>query len=65
MPREVLEKLRIEIRKALELPEIREKLHAAGGLEPLVTTPEEFAALIRRDYDRFGKLIKEVGIKAD
>jgi tripartite-type tricarboxylate transporter receptor subunit TctC len=65
MPREVLEKLRIEIRKALELPEIREKLHAAGGLEPLVTTPEEFAALIRRDYERFGKLIKEVGIKAD
>jgi len=65
MPREVLEKLRTEIRKALELPEIREKLHAAGGLEPLVTTPEEFAALIRRDYDRFGKLIKDVGIKAD
>jgi tripartite-type tricarboxylate transporter receptor subunit TctC len=65
MPREVLEKLRMEIRKALELPEIREKLHAAGGLEPFVTTPEEFSSLIRRDYDRFGKLIKEVGIKAD
>ncbi len=65
MPREVLEKLRMEIRKALELPEIREKLHAAGGLEPFVTTPEEFSSLIRRDHDRFGKLIKEVGIKAD
>ena len=65
MPPEVLARLRAETKKALELPEIREKLHAAGGLEPFVTTPEEFTALIRRDYERFGKLIKEVGIKAD
>jgi tripartite-type tricarboxylate transporter receptor subunit TctC len=65
MPQEVLARLRAETRKALELPELREKLHAAGGLEPFVTTPEEFTALIRRDFDRFGKLIKEVGIKAD
>ena len=65
LPREVLEKLRMETRKALETAEIRDKLHAAGGLEPFVSTPEEFTALIRRDYDRFGKLIKEVGIKAD
>ena len=65
MPPEVLARLRAETKKALELPEIREKLHAAGGLEPFVTTPEEFTALIRRDYERFGKLIKDVGIKAD
>jgi tripartite-type tricarboxylate transporter receptor subunit TctC len=65
MPQEVLTRLRAETKKALELPEIREKLHAAGGLEPLVTSPEEFMALIRRDHERFGKLIKEVGIKAD
>jgi tripartite-type tricarboxylate transporter receptor subunit TctC len=65
MPPEVLARLRAETKKALELPEIREKLHAAGGLEPFVSTPEEFSALIRRDHERFGKLIKEVGIKAD
>ena len=65
LPQEVLQKLRAEVRKALEAPEVKEKLHGAGGLEPLVTTPDEFSALIRRDYDRFGKLIKDVGIKAD
>ena len=65
LPKDVLDKLRMEIRKALELTETRDKLHAAGGLEPFVTTPEEFSSLVRRDYDRFGKLIKEVGIKAD
>jgi tripartite-type tricarboxylate transporter receptor subunit TctC len=65
MAPEVLQKLRAEARKALESPESKEKLHAAGGLEPLVTSPEEFSALIRRDHERFGKLIKEVGIRPD
>jgi tripartite-type tricarboxylate transporter receptor subunit TctC len=65
MPQEVLDKLRAEARKALELPEVRDKLHGAGGLEPYVTTPAEFSALIRRDYDRFGKLIHDIGVKAD
>ena len=65
MAPEVLQKLRAEARKALESPEIKEKLHAAGGLEPLVTSPEEFSTLIRRDHERFGKLIKEVGIRPD
>ena len=65
MPAEVLQKLRAEAKQALESSEIKEKLHAAGGLEPLVTSAEEFSALIRRDHERFGKLIKQVGIRAD
>ncbi len=65
LPEEVLNRLRSETKRALELPEVRDRLHTAGGLEPLVTSPEEFAALIRRDYERFGRLIKDVGIKAD
>jgi len=65
MPEEVLAKLRQEAKKALELPETRDRLHAAGGLEPFVSTPEEFSALIQRDYKRFGDLIKKIGIKAD
>ena len=47
------------------MPEVRDRLHAAGGLEPFVSAPEEFSALIQRDYKRFGELIKKVGIKAD
>jgi tripartite-type tricarboxylate transporter receptor subunit TctC len=62
---EILSRLRTEIRKTLELPEVIEKLHGAGSLEPFVTTPEEFAALIRRDYEKYGKVIREVGVKAD
>lgn len=65
LPDEVLRKLRTELRKVLEDAGVREKLHAAGGLEPFVTTPEDFTALIRRDHERYGKLIREVGIRAD
>jgi tripartite-type tricarboxylate transporter receptor subunit TctC len=65
IPEEVLGRLRQEAKRALELPEVRDKLHAAGGLEPYQSTPEEFSALIQRDYKRFGDLIKQIGIKAD
>jgi tripartite-type tricarboxylate transporter receptor subunit TctC len=65
LPEEVLLKLRNEITRTLQAPEVIEKLHGAGSLEPFITTPEEFAALIRRDYERYGKVIKEVGVKAD
>jgi tripartite-type tricarboxylate transporter receptor subunit TctC len=44
---------------------VREKLLGSGSLEPFITTPEEFAAVIRRDYAKYGKVIKESGIKAD
>ena len=64
-PKGVLARIRQDAKRALELPEVRDKLHAAGGLEPFQTTPQEFAALIRRDYERFGALIKQIGIKAD
>jgi tripartite-type tricarboxylate transporter receptor subunit TctC len=65
IPEEILSKLRQEANRALQTTDVRDKLHGAGGLEPLQTTPQEFTALIRRDYDRFGKLIRDIGIKAD
>ena len=65
LPEDVLSKLRVEIRRVLESPDVKERLHSSGSLEPLILSPQEFAALIRRDYDRYGKLIREVGVKAD
>jgi tripartite-type tricarboxylate transporter receptor subunit TctC len=65
IPEPVLARLRAEIRKVLENPEIKQKMNAAGGLDPYLTTPEEFAALIRRDYEKYAKVVKDVGIKLD
>jgi len=64
-PEQVLGRLREEIGKALASPDVTEKLGRAGGLQPFVTSAPEFAALIRRDYDKYGKLVREIGVRAD
>jgi len=64
-PKAVLEKLHSEVNKALADPEVKRKLNAAGGLDPYMTTEAEFAALIRSDYDKYGKVVRDVGIKVD
>ena len=64
-PEPVLARLRTEVARVLAHPDLKEKMNAAGGMEPYPTKLEEFVALIRRDHDRFGKLIKEVKISLD
>jgi tripartite-type tricarboxylate transporter receptor subunit TctC len=63
-PRDVIAKLNAEFNKALQHPELRKKLgdegaDAAGG------TPEQFAALIRDEIPRWGKVVKESGARID
>jgi imidazolonepropionase-like amidohydrolase len=41
------------------------KLNAAGGLDPRVASPEEFNAMIRRDYEKYDKVVKELNLKLD
>ena len=65
IPEGTLTRLRTEVRKILDLPEVKERMNAAGGLDPYITTPEEFQALIRRDYAKYAKVVKDVGIKLD
>jgi len=63
-PRDVLVKLNAAILKALALPEMKE-LWARQGMEIEMTTLEQAAARLRGDYERYGKLIKAAGIKAE
>lgn len=64
-PEPVLASLHTEVNKLLAEAETRNKLHAAGGLEAYISTLAEFTALIKRDYDKYGKVVKEVGVKVD
>ena len=64
-PAPVVERLRAEVAKALADPAVDAKLRNAGGLEPLITRPDEFAALIRSDYDKYGRIVREVGVRID
>jgi tripartite-type tricarboxylate transporter receptor subunit TctC len=62
-PREIIERLHRDIVKALAHQQVVAALHKTGT-EPKSSTPDEFAAYIKREYDIWGRVVKEAGIKA-
>ncbi|HEX6415837.1 MAG TPA: tripartite tricarboxylate transporter substrate binding protein [Burkholderiales bacterium] len=62
-PKDVIDRLNREIVKALANPQAVAALHKTGT-EPKSSTPDEFAQYIKREYDTWGKVVKEAGIKA-
>lgn len=65
MPEDVLSRLRTEVQAALDAPDVKQKLNGQGSLETLHLSPAQFDALIKRDYEKYGSLIKKLGVKAD
>ncbi len=63
-PAAVIERLHREIVTALRRPELRERF-ANAGVEPVGTTPQEFAAVIAADMVRMAKLLQSTGIRAE
>jgi tripartite-type tricarboxylate transporter receptor subunit TctC len=64
-PEPVLQRLRAELKLALASPELQAQLNKAGGLSAASTSLEEFNALIKSDYDKYGKLVRDAGIKLE
>jgi tripartite-type tricarboxylate transporter receptor subunit TctC len=64
-PAAIVGKLHAETNRVLAEPVTRERVRAVGGLEPFISTPEEFAALIRAEYAKYGEVVKAVGAKID
>ena len=64
-PPEVVSKLRTEVQEVLKLPAVAQTLLNAGSGEPSLISVEEFSAMIAEDYVRYGKVIKDTGIKVD
>ena len=64
-PREIVDRLNAEIAKALESPDVRDRL-APGGLSELPGgTPERFGDLIKSEIAKWSKVVKESGAKID
>jgi tripartite-type tricarboxylate transporter receptor subunit TctC len=63
-PPETVARLQAEVAKVLRLPEVRERL-AALGAEPVGSTPDEFGAFIRAETTRWGRIIREKGIRSE
>jgi tripartite-type tricarboxylate transporter receptor subunit TctC len=59
-PRDIVRKLNDEINRAMRQPDVSEKMVAAG-LIIVTESPEFFAAVLKSDYDKYGKLVKDIG----
>jgi tripartite-type tricarboxylate transporter receptor subunit TctC len=63
-PATIIDKLQAEVTKALADPSIKTKADASG-LYPVTNTPAEFAAFIRKEAERWSKVVKETGMRYD
>jgi tripartite-type tricarboxylate transporter receptor subunit TctC len=60
----IVVKLNHDIARAVQLPELKQRL-AADGADPIGSSPEEFADYLRAEIARWTKVVKAAGIKAD
>ena len=63
-PPAVIDRLQKEIARALEAPDVKAKL-AGLGAEPVANTPADFAAMIRSESAKWGKIVKDANIKPE
>jgi tripartite-type tricarboxylate transporter receptor subunit TctC len=64
MPKEVVAKIQADVAKVIQLPDVREKL-GNMGVDAVGSTPDQLRVAIKTDYDRYGAIIRKLGIKAD
>ncbi|HSQ09336.1 MAG TPA: tripartite tricarboxylate transporter substrate binding protein [Burkholderiaceae bacterium] len=63
-PRAIVDKIQADVAKALALPEVRERFLAQGA-DPGGSTPEQFAAFIRAETDKWTRVVKFSNAKVD
>jgi tripartite-type tricarboxylate transporter receptor subunit TctC len=63
-PKDVVAKLATEINRITALPEMKERLDAAG-MERLMVPTERYEAVMRQDMEKFGRIIKTANVKLD
>lgn len=63
-PSDIQERLRSELTKVMAQPELQEVFRKAGG-KPMTLSAEQTRALVKRDVERWTKLVRDIGIKAE
>ena len=63
-PPAVISRINAQVNKILAMPDVREKFESQGG-GPMGDTPQDFAALLERDYAKWRKVVKDSGAKID
>ena len=63
-PPEIIARINREVNQALKSPDVLERF-AAQGTEPLGGSPEQAAAFVKQELDRWGPVVKRAGIVAN
>lgn len=63
-PRDIVMKLNTELNRILQMPDVRERL-ISQGLIPIGGTPEQLAARMKSDYQKWGAVVRKIGLKAE
>jgi tripartite-type tricarboxylate transporter receptor subunit TctC len=64
VPKEITTRIRRDLARAMEVPEIRQRL-IDGGFDIVASSPEEFLRFVQNESDKLGKLIRDNGIKVE
>lgn len=64
VPRDIVNRLNAAIHKVVATPDVRERLLNVGS-EPQTNTPQQMAEMMKAGVDKFGKIIRIAGIRAD
>ena len=63
-PKAVVNKIAGEIRRAMALPDIKQRVTDLG-FDVIASTPEQFSAQIRNEIEKWGKVVRDAGIKVE
>jgi tripartite-type tricarboxylate transporter receptor subunit TctC len=63
-PRPLVDLLNAEVHRILALPDVKERFSGLGA-DPMPSTPERFGAVMRADAEKWGKVIRDAGVKAE
>ncbi|MBK8065114.1 MAG: tripartite tricarboxylate transporter substrate binding protein [Betaproteobacteria bacterium] len=63
-PREIVARLATEIQKAMNAQDLKDR-YVTLGMDAVANTPDDFAAMLRREQSRYGEIVKRAGVKQD
>jgi tripartite-type tricarboxylate transporter receptor subunit TctC len=63
-PKDIVSRLNVEINKALQSQEVRDRLTPLGAA-PTTMTPDQFSALVAKEREKWGKLVRDSGAQVD
>lgn len=64
-PASIIDLLNSELKKILSAPEFRERMTTGQGIEPMLSTPVEFATYLKGEVEKWARVIKQAGIRPD